>query len=172
MLQITLCLIMTTLGGCVTPLAIGPGLFGIGLFELTRETPHELVEYRRVEGVGLLVTDAATTFGYSDIQIVEAQPAAGEGYAARTPLVTLATGDTATRIASQNKPFAALDAAAATEREEEGKVADGTSETTTDDRRDRLAVDAVVPAVVAVGDDRLRQHQSLDGVLHQHCDRP
>lgn len=85
------------LSSCVTPVAIGPHHFGIGIYNQELRQINPDVNYEKVAGVGILLADGRFCLGYADCQSVYAH-LEGCSYCVQTPLADFAVGKEAENI--------------------------------------------------------------------------
>ena len=88
--------------GCITPVVIGDGRFGLGLFNVQTENITRDVRYSRVSGAGLMLTGGRVSLGLSDHRRVTAR-LNHKGYSVETPMAHIAVGGEADRIASSKE---------------------------------------------------------------------
>jgi len=87
--------------GCVTPLAVGRGHVGIGLFRQTVVPEVAGVRTASIEGVGLVIRSGGVSLGYIEIEETVIDPAGSlDGVVVVTPRMTIATGRKAEAVAA------------------------------------------------------------------------
>jgi hypothetical protein len=92
--------------GCVTPLVIGDGRLGFGLFNVCTEDITPDVRYSRVSGIGLLFTESRISLGLShDLRLTARLNDDEEGYSVETPMAHIAVGRVADRMAASREPL-------------------------------------------------------------------
>jgi len=97
---VLLCILEMTIAlpGCGTPITISDDHFGLGFFRLQRENLNEHVQYRHIEGLGLLLIDGRVILGYANLKRVLAN-LNGSSFHVTTPLGEIAVGAEAERLA-------------------------------------------------------------------------
>ena len=100
MFTVTALICIVFLEGCITPIVVTSGHFGVGLFIVDRECyGHEVVR-TMITGVGVLTGANSIAIGYSDRDFLVA-PLKGRHYHVKTPFADLYVGDKAVGVASQ-----------------------------------------------------------------------
>jgi hypothetical protein len=88
------------LGSCSAPITIGPDHLGVGLYRTESRDIHPHVDYRKVEGIGVLFTPGRTSLGYAKYEIILAALDKC-GYSVHTPLADFAVGKAAEDVGVQ-----------------------------------------------------------------------
>lgn len=98
--RLLLCVVVVALSGCVTPLVLGAGRFGLGLYSVDDRDINEDVQYTKIEGVGVLYAGGSLRIGYSNAERVVARLDT-KSYVAITPLAKIVVGEDANALARQ-----------------------------------------------------------------------